>query len=226
MIQLTYRQAFALAVALFVVAALVCAPVAAVAGPILRGWTYSAQAPANPQPGDGWLPTNHQNLRYWSGTHWEPVGGRWYKVASHTQDDWNGFSGPTNPAIPNPLHPEPGMPQALGFENWQALCDDIRSLDGVISDVGLWYERTPNPYVKNPKTTYFDVHPAGLVPVGQPSSVSSTEWFYFTWDMLRERVVHNKAYVRCQPDPDYPVMLLDYGIDSPWDITFALYVKI
>ena len=106
----------------------------------------------------------------------------------------------------------------------QALCDDIRSLDGEISDVRLWYESTPN---NNPTTTYFDDHPAGLVLAGQPSSASSTEWFYFTWDQLRPLIpVHNKAYVRCQPNPDYPVMLLDYGIDSSWDITFALYVKI
>ena len=84
--------------------------------------------------------------------------GCWYKVASYTQNDWSGFSGPTNPAIPNPLHPELGMAQTLGFEIWQALCDDIRSLDVVITDMDLWYESTPN---NNPTTTYFDDHPAG-----------------------------------------------------------------
>ncbi|MCY4523095.1 MAG: hypothetical protein OXC13_20270 [Caldilineaceae bacterium] len=166
----------------------------------------NADAPASTQPIAGGVDCVHA---------------RWYKVASHTNDDWNGFS--TNPPIANPLHPEPGMPQAIGFDSWQAVYADILSPNGRITDIGLWYESTPN---NNPTTTYFDDHPAALVPIGQPSAASQNEWMYFTWDMLKQRVVHNKAYVRFQPAHDYPVMLLDYGIDSPWDITFALWIKI
>lgn len=32
------------------------------------------------------------------------------------------------------------MPQVLGFASWQAMYDDIMSLDGMISDVGLWHD--------------------------------------------------------------------------------------
>ena len=118
------HQTYVVLTALMLAAWLIVVPLstAGSADPSWRGWTYSAQPPANPQLGDGWLPTNHQNLRYWNGTHWEPVGGRWYKIASFTDDDW-----PQEGLV---LQVEPGMPQALGFESWQAMYDDIKSPDG------------------------------------------------------------------------------------------------
>ena len=97
----------------------------------------------------------------WDGNRLRPVPGRWYKVASLTQDDWFGFGGLH--AIPNQLVPEPGMPQALGFASWQAMYEDIVAIDGVIAEVGLHYTGTSN---NNPTATYMARHPANLLHLG------------------------------------------------------------
>ena len=129
MIHLTYRQAFVLAVALFVVAALVCAPVAAVAGPILKGWAYSAHAPANPQLGDGWLPANHQTCATGTGR----IGSRWAAAGTRSR----------------PARKTTGPASTRSRRNGNAagprFCHVGRHArrhpvaDGVIQEVGLWY---------------------------------------------------------------------------------------
>ena len=204
------------------------------ADPSWRGWTYSDQPPANPQPGDGWMPMSrhgiyevtaselnvrsgpgtqfralhqfqggdrvrgigsgewveladggwvssehlhfqpiHHNLRYWTGTYWEPVGSKWHKIATRTDDDW--------PKL-NVLDVEPGMPQALGFESWQAMADDIDSPDGVISEIGLQYKSNAGNEVSN----WFESFPAnGLAPGGYPYITCSEEkWLYFSTDRI------------------------------------------
>ena len=141
--------------------------------------------------------------------------GRWYKVASLTQDDFNGLSGPHNPVIPNQMIPEPGMPQALGFETWQALYDDIMAVDGEIAEIGLHYIGTAN---NHPVGAYLARHPAhpGLLPEGQPSSASAPEWIYFAWDVPRNPITSNLGYVRFQHDPGGPLLLFDFGINAGW----------
>ena len=150
-----------------------------------------------------------------------PVPGRWYKVASLTQDDWFGFGGLH--AIPNQLVPEPGMPQALGFASWQAMYEDIVAIDGVIAEVGLHYTGTSN---NNPTATYMARHPADsrLLPEGQQVREDPHEWIYFTWDVSYFPASPNIAYVRVQHDPGGPVMLFDFGINAGWDRTYSLWV--
>ena len=200
------------------------APNVSSAEPFWRGWVYSDAPPANPQPGDGWLPTSHQNLRYWSGTHWEPVGGKWYKIASHTNDWW--------PPEGRVLDVEPGMPQALGFETWQAMVDDIHSPDGVISEIGLHYDSN----VGSEVTNWFESFPAnGLAPEGYPYLGGSEKWFYFAYNRTTfygaDRVFvrlqgSQEALVRNGPAPITPVLRHAIGVDAGTDFTLALYVKI
>ena len=192
---------------------------------ILRGWGYSAQPPANPQLGDGWLPANHTNLRYWNGTHWEPVGGKWYKIGTYTNDDF-----PPEGVV---LQVEPGMPQALGFETWQAMADDIASPDGVISEIGLQYVE----HVDTGKTNWFESFPAnGLAPEGWPYFDSDERWMYLSRDRTRG-AGKNVVYLRLQGTqdahhrrreggPTSPVLRPQIGYDGAWDKTYTVYVKI
>ena len=154
-----------------------------------------------------------------------PAPARWHKVASYTNDDFNGFSGPHNPVIPNQMVPEPGMPQALGFASWQALYDDIVAVDGVIAEIGLQYEGSAN---NNPAADTFIWYPAhpGILPEGQPSSVDPSEWIYFAWDQLKNPTTPNTAYVRFQHDPGGPLLLFDLGINAGWDRTYSLWIRI
>lgn len=192
------------------------------AEPFWRGWVYQDQAPANPQLGDGWLPTSHQNLRYWNGTHWEPVGGKWYKVASYTDDWW--------PA--RVLDVEPGMPQALGFESWQAMADDIDSPDGVISEIGLHYKGNAGSEVSN----WFESFPAnGLAPAGYPLMPCKDEkWLYLSRGRTSD-YGSNLMHLRLQgtncvdgsvSGPQTPVLVPHIEFDSAHDITLSVYVKI
>ena len=261
------------------------------ADPSWRGWTYSDQPPANPQPGDGWLPMSrhgiyevtasvlnvrsgpgtqfralhqfqggdrvrgigygdwveladggwvssehlhfqpiHHNLRYWTGTYWEPVGSKWHKIASYT-DDWR-------PA--RVLDVESGMPQALGFESWQAMADDIDSPDGVISEIGLQYEGNDGSEITN----WFESFPAnGLAPAGYPHRIGTCrheKWFYLsmarTSDSFGSRGNDEMMHLRLQgtdcvagrgPAPTTPVLAphIEFEKDLA-DITLAVYVKI
>ena len=155
----------------------------------------------------------------WDGTRLRPVPGRWYKVASRVEDDWLGLG--SRGTHVNQLTPEPGMPQALGFASWQALYDDIASPDGVVSDVGLWYA---HPGIGGEQSTNFVQFPAGLIPNGAPSSAQpDVRWYYFRYDTM-EIGLTNLAYVRFQHE-NGPLLMLERGIDYPWDIEFSLYVK-
>ena len=140
---------------------------------------------------------------------------RWYKVASRIDDYW-----------PDGYHiiltPEPGMPQALGYATWQALHEDIRSLDGSITDVGLWYDSNFGAETRNNFVSY----PAGLVPEGRPFMNSSDYWMYFT-HAKHSLSSSTQAYVRFQGVDGHvgPVMRLEIGVHGRGDPEFALYVK-
>ena len=277
------------------------------ADPSWRGWTYSDQPPANPQPGDGWLPMSrhgiyevtaselnvrsgpgtqfrvlhqlqrgdrvrgigsgewveladggwvssehlhfqpiHHNLRYWTGTYWEPVGSKWHKIASRTDDDW--------PEL-NVLDVEPGMPQILGFESWQAVADDIDSPDGVISEIGLQFKGNAGSEITN----WFESFPAnGLAPAGYPRILCPSEkWLYFSTSrtsgsyrfsmgggrvvggptrrtdldgvdhMMRLRLQGVQCGLTNPPGPTTPVLMPQIPFEAGMtDLTITLYVKI
>lgn len=140
---------------------------------------------------------------------------RWHKVASRTDDYW-----------PDGYHiiltPEPGMPQALGYATWQALYEDIRSLDGSVTDVGLWYDSNFGSEANNNFVSY----PAGLVPAGRPHMNSTNRWMYFT-HAKHSLSSATQAYVRFQGVDGHvgPVMRLEIGVHGRGDPEFALYVK-
>lgn len=245
-----------------------------------RGWTYSDQPPANPQLGDGWLPTSrhgvyvvtapvlnvrqgpstksrvlyklragelvqaqedgdvdwvrllddgwvasehlislpvHQNLRYWTGTHWEPVGGKWHKIASRTDVYW-----PDGYTII--MTPEPGMPQVLGFDSWQAMYDDIKSHDGVISDIGLWHG---SKFGSQQSSNFVDYPANGLTPSGHPFLNRQQEWMYFVWGK-HFLGTSTQVLIRLQGDPPHtvPVMRIEGGAEDGKQREFAIYVKI
>ena len=145
-----------------------------------------------------------------------PVPGRWYKVASRIDDDWTGFGD-----MANQLAPEPGMPQALGFESWQAVYDDIASGTGMITDVGLWYSKIN---FGGQFTTSFVQFPASLIPEGKPSIAQHHRWYYFPYGMRDYFGRVDLAMVRFQHEGG-PIITFDAGMDFPWDVEFALYVK-
>lgn len=149
---------------------------------------------------------------------------RWHKVASYTNDDFNGFSGPHNPAIPNQMIPEPGMPQALGFASWQGLYDDIVAVDGEVVEIAMQYEGSANNHPTTDSFVQYPAHP-GILPEGQPSRAEPHEWIYFAWDHIRNPITPNTAYVRFQHDPGGPILLFDLGINAGWDRTYSLWVK-
>ena len=140
---------------------------------------------------------------------------RWYKVASRTDDYW-----------PDGVHiiltPESGMPQALGFESWQALYEDAVSLDGAITDVGLWYDSN----FGSEQTNNFVDFPAGLVPEGRPYMNSADRWMYFAYGK-HALSSSTQALVRFQGVDGHagPVLRMEVGVDKPADAEFALYVK-
>ncbi|MDE0672603.1 MAG: hypothetical protein OXH72_12765 [Caldilineaceae bacterium] len=156
----------------------------------------------------------------WHNGRLRPVPGRWYRVASRINDDWLGFG--SMGVTVNQLEPEPGMPQALGFDTWQALSDDIASGTGQITDVGLRFAR---PGVGSEMSQTFMQFPAGLIPEGRPSSAESLYWYYFRWD-FDDYFTHavNIAMVRFQHEGG-PIITFDAGRDFVWDVEFALYVK-
>lgn len=166
----------------------------------------------------------------WDGTRWRPAPNKWYKVASRTDDDWFGLSsgGLGGAVVPNQLTPEPGMPQALGFDSWQALYDDLASPDGMILEIALRYH-SPAVGTGRSKTT-FTSHPAnGLFPETTITHADSHLWIPFQWNLLAQltqvNYTPNPAYVRFQHDPNGPILLLNGGVDFRTDDTFALYVK-
>ena len=72
----------------------------------------------------------------WDGTRLLPAPGRWYKVASRTDDYWPGFyQSPTRKPSPSPRNR--GCPRPSALQDWQALYDDISSPDGKISLIML-----------------------------------------------------------------------------------------
>lgn len=159
----------------------------------------------------------------WDGERLRPVPGRWYKVASRIDDDW-----PDGATIA--LTPEPGMPQALGYASWQAMYEDAVSLDGRITDIGLWFDRN----FGSEATNILVQHPAGLVPEGRPFMGSQERWMYFTWNLNHMGTyMHgtNQAMIRIQGVPDFPdgwigpVMMLEIGTNFGSDVEFSLYVK-
>ncbi|MDE0673071.1 MAG: hypothetical protein OXH72_15155 [Caldilineaceae bacterium] len=157
----------------------------------------------------------------WDGERLRPMPGRRYRVASRVEDDWGGSS--SMMPMYNQLEPVPGMPQALGFDSWEAVYDDLISLDGVISDVGLWFAE---PGVGGEFRTNFVQYPAGLIPEGVPVVVQpDVRWMYFRWDSF-DFSLTNLAYVRFQHDPGGPILYLERATDYPWDVEFALYVKL
>ena len=140
---------------------------------------------------------------------------RWYKVASRINDDWpDGYS-----II---LAPEPGMPYALGYNTWQEVYEDAVSLDGMITDVGIWHDSNFGSEAGN----HFASYPAGLIPEGLPYSNSKAKWMYFTWSQNALRT-STQVMVRIQgtPDHDGPVMNMSIGINFPADAEFSLYIK-
>ncbi len=161
----------------------------------------------------------------WDGSRLRPVPGRWYKVAERTNDFWpDGGSYPINTVA---LTPVPGMPQALGFDSWQAMYEDIMSLDGMITDVGLWHDSN----FGNESGNYFERHPAGLVPEGKPYMNSTDRWLYFTWSRspYPGQGIGNQALIRVQGVTGFteegPAFRLQMEMDFAVDNTFALYVK-
>ncbi len=164
------------------------------------------------------IANEEQIPRCWDGAQWRAAPGRWYKVASHTGTYW-----PDSVNII--LTPEPGMPQALGFASWDDLHADVLSLDGMISDVGLWYDGN----FGGEQGNYLDRHPAGLVPEGQPYRDSRERWLYFVWhrDSL---ATAEQVYVRFHGTaldlgPTTPVLRMEIGLHAPADMELALYVK-
>ena len=157
----------------------------------------------------------------WDGNRLRPVPGRWYRVASRINDDWRGFG--SRGVNVNQLEPEPGMPQALGFDTWQAMADDIASGTGMITDVGL---RFSQPNVGSEVGQSFVQFPAGLIPDGAPSMAQpNLRWYYFRWAVEESWDYHvNVAMVRFQHETG-PMLTLDAGRDFVWDTEFAIYVK-
>ena len=144
---------------------------------------------------------------------------RWHKVASRVNYRW-----PDSQTLI--LTPEPGMPQTLGYASWQALYDDITSLDGAITDVGLWHDSNFGSEAGNNFVSF----PAGLVPEGRPYLDSPDYWMYFNYSQYLGRKL---AYVRFQGDHVYgewhagPVMQMELGYSDAngMNMEFALYVK-
>ena len=105
--------------------------------------------------------------------------------------------------------------------------DDIMSLDGMISDVGLWHDSN----FGNESDNYLDRHPAGLVPEGRPYMNTSERWLYFTWSRssVPGKGLDNQALIRIQGvagfTEDGPAFRLEMEQDFAVDRTFALYVK-
>ena len=166
----------------------------------------------------------------WDGTRLRPVPGRWYKVAAYTQDDWRGLSsgGLGGSPVPEQLTPVPGMPQALGFASWQAMYDDMASPNGIITEVGLHYERE-TVGTGSTKTT-FTRHPAGeLLPETTITHAQPHLWIPFQWNLLAQvtqvNYSPNPAYVRFQHDPGGPILLFAMGFNGFTEDTFSLWVR-
>lgn len=105
--------------------------------------------------------------------------------------------------------------------------DDIMSLDGMISDMGLWHDSN----FGNESGNYLDRHPAGLMSEGRPYMNTSERWLYFTWSRssVSGKGLDNQALIRIQGvagfTEDGPAFRLEMEQDFAVDRTFALYVK-
>lgn len=172
----------------------------------------------------------------WDGTRLLPAPGRWYKVASRTDDYWPGFSSRTPEAVT--LTPDPGMPQAIGFADWQALYDDISSPDGMISLIMLRASRatTDDRFDVNADRRHADsfevqILPAqGLAPEGIVSLAEARTWIVFDDLAPPPRNAHPSSNDRVGgmylyiPHDRGPALAFGWTTDYPWDKTIELYV--
>ena len=160
------------------------------------------------------------------GTRLYPAPGRWYKVASRTDDYWPGFSSRTPEAVA--LTPEPGMPQALGFSSWQALYDDISSPEGTISLIMLRASNANNRHAKD-----VQILPAqGLAPESKVSLAEARTWIVFDELAPPPRNAHPSSNDRVGgmflyiPHDKGPALAFGWATDYPWDKTIELYVQL
>ena len=156
------------------------------------------------------------------GTRLRPAPGRWYKVASRTDDYWPGFGSRTPGSAV--LTPEPGMPQALGFADWQALYDDISSSDGTISQLMLRSSDSAG----SPAGGYNSkILPAqGLAPEGIVSMAPGRRlWIVF--DGLSPLPTSGDSTAKMYlyiPHGEGPVLVAN-ATDYRWDKTVELHVS-
>ena len=163
----------------------------------------------------------------WDGTRLQPVPGRWYKVASRSDDYWPGFSSRTPKAAT--LTPEPGMPQALGFATWQDLYDDINSPDGTISMIMLRAATEGgNGHANNYDTQILPAQ--GLAPEGIVSLGDRLPWIVFDQLAPPPMDAHPESnmrvggmYLRIQHEKG-PVLAFGWATDYRLDKTVEVYV--